>query len=488
MKTPKQHEHLRKIPSVDEILRKPEIQKLSERAPRPAIVRAVQMVLAEKRRDLLSAADDAHAGEKDSSPGVTLSQVEAKLQEIIRPSLRRVINATGIVVHTNLGRAPLADEAIACVVEAARRYSNLEFDINRGERGSRYTHVRELLQELSGAQSAFVVNNNAAAVLLCLSTLARGRDVIISRGELIEIGGSFRMPEVMEQSGARLREVGATNRTHLRDYRDAITEQTALILKVHTSNYKIVGFTAEVELRELKKLGDEFHIPVMYDMGSGNLVQSEIPGLQEEPTVQDALRQGIDIVTFSGDKLVGGPQAGIILGSSEYLAAIAKNSLTRALRIDKLTLAALEATLRIYYLDPDYCTTIPVLRMLSVSAAVLKKRAQALVRKLKKHALPLTVSAMQDVSKIGGGAYPAQELPTWVVSLEPQGMSSRELEQKLRTGTPSVIARISRERVLLDMRTLFPEEADMVANALIALFNTAGSRLHNGCTTAGAST
>ena len=347
MKPLSKQDYLRKIPSVDELLRAPDIQELCARFPRAAVTSAVQRVLAETRRTLLALADEA-PGDGDVFLQDIQQQVIAHVQKTGRPSLQRVINATGVVIHTNLGRAPLAEHALRLVAETASRYSNLEFDLEQGERGSRYVHVREILQQITGAQDAFVVNNNAAAVLLCLSTLARGREVIISRGELIEIGGSFRIPEVMEQSGAQLREVGTTNRTHLSDYRQAITEHTALILKVHPSNYQLVGFTADVSLRDLKQLGTEFHLPVMFDMGSGNLVPPQQFGLQDEPTVQEAVNQGADIITFSGDKLVGGPQAGIILGETGVITAIARNPLTRALRIDKLTLAALEATLRLY--------------------------------------------------------------------------------------------------------------------------------------------
>ena len=469
MKPLSRQDYLRKIPSVDELLRAPDIQELCARFPRAAVTSAVQRVLAETRRTLLALADDA-PGDGDVSLQDIQQQVIAQVQKTGKPSLQRVINATGVVIHTNLGRAPLAEHALRLVAETASRYSNLEFDLERGERGSRYVHVREILQQITGAQDAFVVNNNAAAVLLCLSTLARGREVIISRGELIEIGGSFRIPEVMEQSGAQLREVGTTNRTHLSDYRQAITEHTALILKVHPSNYQLVGFTADVSLRDLKQLGTEFHLPVMFDMGSGNLVPPQQFGLQDEPTVQEAVNQGADIITFSGDKLVGGPQAGIILGETGVITAIARNPLTRALRIDKLTLAALEATLRLYSSDPDCFRHIPVLSMLSVAENTLKKCARTIARALKKHAIPMDIAVVQDSSKIGGGSYPLHDLPTWAVSLAPQTMSPQDLERKLRTGTPPVIVRINRERVIIDTRTLFPEEAGMVAKAIIALF------------------
>ena len=468
--------YLRKIPSVNEILEAREIQQACTHVPRFAVLRVVQTLLAEKRTHILAKAEEGCAEDEISVQAIQ-RQVIDRLQKAGAPSLTRVINATGVVIHTNLGRAPLAEEAIQLMVEISRRYNNLEFDIARGERGSRSGHVRKILQDLTGAEDAFVVNNNAAAVLLCLSTLARGKEVIISRGELIEIGGSFRIPEIMEQSGARLREVGTTNRTHLKDFRAAVNEQTALILKVHPSNYKIAGFTSEVSLSELRALGAELHIPVMFDMGSGKLVSSEAPEVEDEPTVQEALRQGVDIITFSGDKLVGGPQAGIILGKHEYISLIARNPLARALRIDKLTLAALEATLRLYYLDPDFRNRIPVVQMLSVAEPTLKRRAQAMVRDLQKRRLPLDVSAMKDSSKIGGGSYPVQNLSTWVVSLMPQTMTTQELESSLRGCSPPIIARISKERVILDMRTLFPEEPGLITRSLSALFSPRSAKI-----------
>lgn len=462
--------YLRKIPSVNEILGMPELQKACTRVPRSAVLRVVRTLLAEKRRNILAMAEEGAAGDVLSMQAIQ-QQVIDRLQKTGTPSLTRVINATGVVIHTNLGRAPLAEEAIQRMAEISRRYNNLEFDIARGERGDRHAHVRKILQDLCAAEDAVVVNNNAAAVLLCLSTLARGKEVIISRGELIEIGGSFRIPEIMVQSGARLREVGTTNRTHMKDFRAAINEHSALILKVHPSNYKIEGFTSEASLSELRDLGAEFRIPVMFDMGSGNLVQSEAPGMKDEPTVQDALQQGVDIITFSGDKLVGGPQSGIILGKREYIDLIARNPLTRALRIDKLTLAALEETLRLYYLDPGYRNRIPVLQMLSVAEAVLKRRAQAMVHAIKKRGLPLEVFAMKDSSKTGGGSYPVQGLSTWVVSLTPLTMTPQDLESSLRGCTPPIITRISKERVMLDMRTLFPEEAGIIVRSLDALLS-----------------
>ncbi len=464
----KKREQLRNIPSVGEILNTPAIQQACKHAHRSAVLRVVQTLLAEKRQYLLTTAPEV-SGHEALDIETIQQQVLERLQKADSASLTRVINATGVVIHTNLGRAPLAEEAIQAMVEVARRYNNLEFDVLQGERGSRHSHVRDLLQNLSGAEDAVVVNNNAAAVLLCLSTLARGKEVIVSRGELIEIGGSFRIPEIMEFSGARLREVGTTNRTHLRDYRTAINEQTAVILKVHPSNYKIIGFTSEVELPALRELCTEFHLPLMFDMGSGNLLADPAAALRDEITVPEAVQQGVDIITFSGDKLIGGPQAGIILGKADLINRIARNPLARALRIDKLTLAALERTFRMYCYDADYRNQIPVLHMLSVSESVLKRRAQAIARELKKCGLPLEISVTTDSSKIGGGAYPVQDFPTWVVSLQPQTMSAAEFESGLRACRPPIIARITKDRVILDMRTLFPEEPRLITAGIATL-------------------
>jgi L-seryl-tRNA(Ser) seleniumtransferase len=464
------NDYLRKIPSVDEILNRTEVQELTRKFPRSMVVKAVQQLLEERRKKILSATDFGEF-EQGMPPEAALFEIEEKICKIKQLSLRRVINASGIIVHTNLGRAPLSQEAIKAVGEMAKYYSNLEFDLENGQRGFRFSHVEGLLKELTEAGAGFVVNNNAAAVLLCLNTMAKGKEVIISRGELIEIGGSFRIPEIMEQSGARLVEVGTTNRTHIRDYREAVNEQTAVILKAHTSNYRVVGFSSEVELSELNRLGREHNVPVMFDMGSGNFLNSSVLGLKGEPTVQDAVRSGIDIITFSGDKLLGGPQAGIIIGKDRYLKTIKNNPLARALRIDKLTLAALEATLRTYVLTPEHIDDIPVMRMLRVSDSLLKKRAQKIVRAIKKQLPFLDVSVIQDASQVGGGAYPLHDLPTWMVSINPLPLGVNEFESCLRTGTPAVITRISRDRVLLDMRTIFPEEASLIPKCIFQVIH-----------------
>jgi L-seryl-tRNA(Ser) seleniumtransferase len=386
-----------------------------------------------------------------------------------RPRFRRVINATGVVVHTNLGRSLLAPEATEAVVEACQRASNLEFDLATGVRGSRYSHVKDILRALTGAEAALVVNNNAAAVLITLETLAKGREVVVSRGQLVEIGGSFRIPEVMAKSGAILREVGATNRTHLRDYENAIGEQTAALLKVHTSNYRIVGFTSEVSLAELVALGRSHDLPVIEDLGSGNLTDFAALGLPGEPTIQRAIADGADVVTLSGDKVLGGPQAGIIVGRARYIEAIRQNPLNRAVRIDKMTLAALEATLRLY-LDPVMAQTrIPTLAMITASPESLARKARKLATLLKKIlGDAYAVTTRPGASRVGGGAFPEHDLPTTLVALAPRpgAPTPDALRGRLLATDPPLVGRIEEDAFLLDPRTLADDELRLVGEVL----------------------
>jgi L-seryl-tRNA(Ser) seleniumtransferase len=394
-----------------------------------------------------------------------LFQKEIDLQ--IQPRLRRVINATGVVIHTNLGRAPLHSSAIKHLIDISKHYSNLEYDTELGERGSRYTHVEEILCRLSGAESALVVNNNAGAVLLVLNTLAEGKEVVVSRGELVEIGGAFRIPDVMKRSGTLLREVGTTNRTHLSDYQKAIGPQTALLLKVHTSNFRVMGFASEVSLQELVQLGREHQLSVVDDLGSGCLIDLTQYGLEKEPTVQETIKTGVDAVTFSGDKLLGGPQAGIILGKKKFLDLFKINPLTRALRIDKLTLAALESTLLLYFDEKKAMEEIPTLRMLSLDTRRLKRRGRRLLKRLSGMMNKrMTFTLKEDVSQVGGGALPLQELPTVVVAIKPLDFSVNSLEENLRKGDLPIISRISKEELILDMRTVFDEEIPLLAAGL----------------------
>jgi len=391
----------------------------------------------------------------------------AFVRQGLRPRFRRVLNATGVVVHTNMGRSLLAPEAVAAVAGAAAHYSNLEFDLATGERGSRYAHVEDLLCRLTGAEAALVVNNNAAAVLIVLDTLCKGREVIVSRGQLVEIGGSFRIPEVMAKSGAVLREVGATNRTHLRDYESAIGSETAALMKVHTSNYRMTGFVKEVPLAELAELAGAYGLPVIEDLGSGSLIRFENHGLPGEPTVQDAVAQGADVVSFSGDKVLGGPQAGVIVGRREIIERIKKNQLNRALRIDKLTLAALEATLRLY-LDPERALErVPTLAMMTRAPVSLRAQAARLAGLLRKHLSDrLEIGVRAGSSRVGGGAFPEADLPTSLVCLRPMVMSAEALRTALLSTDPPLVGRVEDEALCLDPRTLEPAEHALVLSAL----------------------
>jgi L-seryl-tRNA(Ser) seleniumtransferase len=455
---------LRKIPRVDEILSRPQIVDLLKVHPRNVVIEAIRKGLGRLRGEILQKQDlsqleDAFFSFENLYP---LFQKEIDLQ--IQPRLRRVINATGVVIHTNLGRAPLHSSAIKHLMEVSKTYSNLEYDLDRGERGDRYTHVEEILCRLSGAESALVVNNNAGAVLLALNTLAEGKEVIVSRGELVEIGGAFRIPDVMKRSGALLREVGTTNRTHFDDYQKAVSPHTALLLKVHTSNFRVMGFTSEVSLQDLVQLGRERQIPVVDDLGSGCLVDLSQYGLEKEPTVQETIKTGVDAVTISGDKLLGGPQAGIILGKKKLLDLFKINPLTRALRIDKLTLAALESTLLLYFDEKRAMEEIPTLRMLSLDTKRLKKRGKQLLKRLSGMTNErMMFSLREDVSQVGGGALPLQELPTIVVAVKPLDFSVNSLEENLRKSDPPIISRISKEELILDMRTVFDEEIPLLA-------------------------
>ncbi|OGP73407.1 MAG: L-seryl-tRNA(Sec) selenium transferase [Deltaproteobacteria bacterium RBG_16_49_23] len=455
---------LRKIPSVDEILSREEIVGLLRVHPRAVVVEAIRKGLGRLRKKVLHQEDLSGCEETLFSFENLFPLFQKEIDLQVQPRLCRVINATGIVIHTNLGRAPLHPLALKQIVEVAKAYSNLEYDLALGERGDRYAHVEGILCRLSGAESALVVNNNAGAVLLCLNTMAEGREVVISRGELVEIGGAFRIPDVMKRSGAFLREVGTTNRTHLNDYQRAIGPGSALLLKVHTSNFRVMGFTAEVSLDELVQIGREHHLPVMEDLGSGCFVDLTRYGLEKEPTVQETIRTGVDVVTFSGDKLLGGPQAGIILGKKDILDSIKLNPLTRALRIDKLTLAALESTLLLYLDEQRAMEEIPTLQMLGLDRRKLKSRGRRLLKRLQeKLGRGFQVTLKEDVSQVGGGALPLQELPTIVLSIKSPDRSVKSLEESLRKGIPPIISRISKEELIFDMRTVSDEEIPLLA-------------------------
>jgi L-seryl-tRNA(Ser) seleniumtransferase len=447
---------LKKIPKIDDVLLLLKIEGCFERAPREMVVDACRAVADEIRRAVMAGGYEMNVPSAEQ----VAARVRDKIESMHRPSLRRVVNATGIILHTNLGRAPLCEEALKRVHEVSRGYSNLEYDIEMGKRGLRYDHVKEILCKLTGAEDALVVNNNAAAVLLVLNTLAEGKEVIVSRGELIEIGGEFRIPEVMKRSGAVLREVGTTNRTHLWDYEEAMGEKTGLILKVHTSNFRIVGFTEEADLSSLVKLGRDKNIPVMNDVGSGCFVELDRYGLKREPTVMDSLAAGADVVTFSGDKLLGGPQAGMILGKEVLLKMIKKNPLNRALRIDKMTLAALEGTLKQYLTESGALSAIRSLRSLTEPLSQVEKRAKKLLSLLRKSVHEgLSFSLTKGYSMAGGGSLPAQEIPTVLIRIRSELMSANEIEKRMRGLDIPIVARIADDEVLFDLRTL--EEGDL---------------------------
>ena len=456
----------RLLPSVDLILQRVSESGRYAHLPRPLLKDLVNVHLDQLRAAI--------RGQKlTTSEELQWSALEGPLHAFLdrasRPHFRRVINATGVVVHTNLGRSLLARPAVEAVTEACAHYSNLEFSLDTGQRGSRYAHVEELLCKLTGAEAGLVVNNNAAAVLLMLDTLAKGKEVVVSRGQLVEIGGSFRIPDVMAKSGAVLREVGATNRTHPYDYERAITPETAALLKVHTSNFRIIGFHKEVGLREMVALGEKHGLPVLEDLGSGNLFDFTPYGLDHEPTVQEAVADGAAVVTFSGDKVLGGPQAGIIVGRKEYIDPIKKNPINRALRIDKMTLAALEATLRLY-LDPELARReIPTLRMITASAEELRRQASKLVRGLRRAlGISANITLLPGASRVGGGAYPERDLPTTLVAVRPQGtdIGVEALRDALLDTDPPLIGRIEHDAFCLDPRTLADAEHALASKVL----------------------
>ena len=444
---------LKQIPKIDELLDILKSRGVPETFSKSMMLRACRETAEEIRKAVLE------KGSPAPSENEVADRVQQKLRSLYSCRLKPVVNATGIILHTNLGRAPLCREALDNIIAVARGYANLEFDLEEGKRGSRYDHVRDILCELSGAEDALVVNNNAAAVLLAVNTIAAHREVIVSRGELIEIGGEFRLPEVMEKSGAILKEVGTTNKTHAADYEKAIGDHTGLLFKAHTSNYKIIGFAGEVGMSELAAIGKKYGIPVMHDLGSGCFVELDRFGLEREPTVQDAVATGMDVITFSGDKLLGGPQAGIIVGRREWIQKIAQNPLNRALRIDKLTIAALEATLNCYLSgDQKAASHIPTLKALTEPVEDVEKRGRKLLRQIKGQKIEdLSLSLRRDYSMAGGGSLPGQLIPTILIAIHAARISPNRFEAALRHLSIPVIARISEDELLLDVRTL-PEE------------------------------
>ena len=454
----------RKLPGVDRLLELADRDGAFQSIPRSVLIRSIRTVLDDLRKAIADA--DAQIDESRLAEAAVLDKVLAEAGRAMAPNLQPVVNATGIVIHTNLGRSLLAAEALENLVQIAGRYSNLEYDLKKGRRGSRYSIVEDLICEITGATAAIAVNNNAGAVLLALNTLARGKKVIVSRGELVEIGGSFRIPDVMAQSGGIMVEVGTTNRTHLTDYEKAIDSDTALLLKVHKSNYSIVGFTREATLAELVALGARHGIPVMEDLGSGTFIDFSKYGLAKEPTVQDSLASGIDLVTFSGDKLLGAAQAGFVLGKPDIINRIKQNPITRALRIDKLTLAALETTLRLYRDEKKAIAAIPTLRMITEPAEAVKEKARRLKALLEQlDAERMQIDLVSQTAKAGGGSLPLLELPSWGLAITVKGLSANRIESFMRGFSPPIIVRIKEDRIIVDPRTILEDELAIIETA-----------------------
>lgn len=452
----------RNLPSVNDVLAEPALLALRGRSDGETITMSVRAELAELRQRL--ARGEALDGELRAD--AIARRVAETLEHALRPRLRRVINATGIVLHTNLGRAPIAEEAARAAYEAARGYLNLELDLQTGKRSSRQDAIRTWVCRLTGAESATAVNNNAAATVIALRALCQGREVILSRGQLIEIGGSFRIPDIMGVSGAILKEVGTTNITRLRDYERAIGPNTAALMQIHTSNYRVSGFTDSVPLDELVALGRRHNLPVIDDAGSGALLDFARFGFHGEPIVRASIAAGADLVLFSGDKLLGGPQAGILAGKKEFIQRIEKDPLMRAFRLDKMTLAALEATLRLYLCEEAALRDVPVLRLLGTQRDELIRRGDDLAERLRALAVFAEVVVADDVAYVGGGSLPDQQMPARVIEVVARDIGDAELARRLRVGEPAVMARVRDGKVVLDVRTVFPEQIDALVECL----------------------
>ena len=474
MKKSNGHQELfRSLPKVDELLKHPRLADLSSRVSHNVTLESARSVIDGARADIKSGNQTTVLSEDE-----IVARVCEEVQKCMQPSLRRVINATGIIVHTNLGRSILAEDALRAVQEVSQGYSTLEYDFEQGKRGSRHDHIESLLCELTGAEAAMAVNNNAAAVMMCIACFARGKEAIVSRGQLVEIGGSFRVPDIMAESGARMIEVGTTNKTHLKDYEKATTSETGLYLKVHSSNYRVVGFTEEVSLEELVNLGAQHSIPVMEDQGSGVLIDLQKYGLPYEPTVASSVAAGADIVTFSGDKLLGGPQAGIIVGKKSAIAKLKAHPMARALRLDKMTLAALEATLMIYRDEDSAVKEIPTLHALTMTLVESRERAEdfaaRLLAQLKKCNADkrCSVEVIDEVARAGGGSLPLADIPTAVVALSFSHCSADEAEKALRLEGPvPIVVRIKDNRILLDPRTLIHDDAELIVEQVCQICN-----------------
>ncbi len=462
---------LQKLPAVDRVMQEPIIKRLQEELPRSIVLTSIRNTIESYRAYIADHRGDKELLSLELTPLLIAKEAAENARENAGNSLKPVINATGVIIHTNLGRVPLCKTALNALTDVASGYSNLELLLETGKRGSRQMHLESLICELTGAEAAFVLNNNAAAVYIALNTFAAGKEIIVSRGQLVEIGGSFRIPEIISTGGVKLVEIGTTNKTYLSDYRDAITGETAAFLKVHTSNYHMVGFTATVDTSDLSELAREFALLLIEDLGSGVLFDLSRYGLPPEPLVQDSISSGADLVTFSGDKLLGGPQAGVVVGNKDLVSLIRSNQLARILRVDKFTVAALEATLQLY-LDEDMAISdIPVWQMLTAGKEELKKRAKKIARNLADVFGNSSISVVEGMSKVGGGALPTVELPTSLVAINvnKEHFNVEKYTKKLRTGNPPVILRLKQNTMLIDPRTITVEQdkclPDLLKNA-----------------------
>lgn len=453
---------LRELPSVDVISRNSEIEALSQSIDQEYLTEIIREETANIRALIL---EDKYEHDNINTQEL-IENIKNRLSSDFDFGLKKVINGTGVVLHTNLGRAPMPLAIKEKFENILYGYCNLEYDIEKGARGSRHDHLKELILKLTGAEDVIVVNNNAAAVMLVLSTMCAGREVIVSRGELVEIGGSFRIPKVMQHSGAFLREVGSTNKTHLRDYEEEINENTAALMKVHTSNFRMMGFTESVSIKDLRPLADRHDLPIIDDLGSGVFIDLRRYGLEYEPTILDSLAQGSDIVTFSGDKLLGGPQCGVIVGKAKYISMMKKNNLLRALRVDKMTISALAMTLSLYLDKENLEKNVPVLSMLSQEPEQLKDKAQRLLDMTAGKSLRADIRVEVSKSQVGGGSLPAQYMDSYSVAVNPSEMSVNELEQKMRLTEPHIVGRIANETYYLDVRSIFEEELPAVSAKL----------------------
>ena len=454
----------RSIPKVDVLLEDPDIVTLIENHHRDVVVDVIREEI-DKLRNFIKENDDVNLIEEKINN--LIENIKIRTEKVYSYNIKKVINGTGTILHTNLGRAIISKKHADYLSEVVTSYSNLEYNLEEGKRGERYSHFEKLICKITGAEAAMAVNNNAAAVMLVLSSMAAEREVIVSRGELVEVGGKFRIPDVMKSSNAHLVEIGTTNKTHLEDYEDAISENTGAFLKVHTSNFKILGFTESVSIEELCKLGRDKDIPVIEDIGSGVLIDLSKYGLEYEPTVQDSIKAGVDVVSFSGDKLLGGPQAGIIVGKKKYIDKMKKNPLTRAFRIDKFTATILEMIFHEYLNEEDAIKNIPVLSLITKDLKEIEKNTNDLFNKIEKLKDVADINVEDTLSQIGGGSLPAERIKSKSVTIMPKNISTQSLEAKLRAGKNPVVGRISEEKLILDMRTVLEDEIDILAQKLI---------------------